>query len=477
MNNALAYGSGGTTPSLKSLFDSNNLRIFNRVGTPNHSRDHDQAQKQIASYGATTVDDADGVFGQLIRYEPNSENTISLSGRRPNVFRNGRYINIGPSGAIFSNNYLGQLDRNAQLNTLRSTLQTRSYPDRTADLFKSSVRVDEIAQASKLGGGPDGAGYGNTNNLKFLRTLLANNVGKAFYMQADGGYDTHSNQLAPQSNFDSANIPKDLNYNIGGVMSNLTKFFNDVKDTQNITIVVFSEFGRTTKVNGDLGTDHGEGGGMFVISNNPTLLTSLNQKVYGNISVTKAKNNWLGVGIDYRSVYGKIYNALYGVSDTAHFGSTNELAKDISLDPVKAALTRYEYRSNNDNNVKLSVKMKFEGTNFDSRKSGYVDASRLKDQNNINSEMTKINTWEIDNYARKPNNVYDFSRDWIGEKRMYKLSYQVYSNQYTETSKNLTIPVPDVIPNNVSPVVSGTGNLVFRRFDATSVTQAGTQLA
>ena len=87
MNNALAYGSGGTTPSLKSLYDSTNLRIFNRVGTPRHSRDHDQAQKQIASYGSTTFDDADGVFGQLIRFEPNSENTISLSGRRPNVFR------------------------------------------------------------------------------------------------------------------------------------------------------------------------------------------------------------------------------------------------------------------------------------------------------------------------------------------------------------------------------------------------------
>jgi len=310
-----------------------------------------------------------------------------------------------------------------------------------------------------------------------LRTLLANNVGKAFFMQADGGYDTHSNQLAPQSNFDGANVPKDLNYNIGGVMSNLTKFFNDVKDTQNITIVVFSEFGRTTKVNGDLGTDHGEGGGMFVISNNQTLLTKLDQKVYGNISLTKAKNNWLGVGIDYRSVYGKIYNALYGVSDTAHFGTINDLGKDISLDPIKSALTRYEYRSNNDNNVRLSVRLKFEGTNFDSRKSAYVKAFRLKDQNNVNSAMDRINTWEIDNQARKQNNIYDFSRDWIGEKRTYKLSYNAYSNQYIETAQNFTIPVPDVVPSNTPAIVNGTGNLVFRRYDNTSVSQSGTLLS
>lgn len=40
--------------------------------------------------------------------------------------------------------------------------------------------------------------------------------------------------------------------------SAITTFFNEVKDTQDVTIVVFSEFGRTNKTNGDLGTDHGD---------------------------------------------------------------------------------------------------------------------------------------------------------------------------------------------------------------------------
>lgn len=42
---------------------------------------------------------------------------------------------------------------------------------------------------------------------------------------------------------------------------------------------------------------------MFVLSNNQTLLSSLPQKTYGNLSIKNAKDNWLGVGIDYRSVY------------------------------------------------------------------------------------------------------------------------------------------------------------------------------
>lgn len=136
LNNAIAYGSGGAA-SFKSLFDSNNLRIFNRVGTPKHSRDHDAAQKQITSYGDTTLSDADGVFGQMIRNHSDDMDTISLTGRRPNVFRNGRYVNIGPSGAIFSHpRGAASLEGVQELSTVRSILAARSYPGSVAGLFK-----------------------------------------------------------------------------------------------------------------------------------------------------------------------------------------------------------------------------------------------------------------------------------------------------------------------------------------------------
>lgn len=55
----------------------------------------------------------------------------------------------------------------------------------------------------------------------------------------------------------------------------MTTFFNAIKDTQDITIVIFSEFGRTNFTNGDLGTDHGDGGGMYVLTSNPKLRSEL----------------------------------------------------------------------------------------------------------------------------------------------------------------------------------------------------------
>ena len=61
MNRYLAYGSG-EVDSFKSLLDSGYLKIFNRVGTPMHSQDHDAAARQIASYGSTTSNTALGLF-------------------------------------------------------------------------------------------------------------------------------------------------------------------------------------------------------------------------------------------------------------------------------------------------------------------------------------------------------------------------------------------------------------------------------
>jgi Protein of unknown function (DUF1501) len=99
----------------------------------------------------------------------------------------------------------------------------------------------------------------------------------------------------------------------------VTRFFNEVKDTQDVTIVIFSEFGRTIFMNGDMGTDHGNGGGMYVISSNKNLLNSLPSSTYGNMSIQNARGNYLGVGIDYRSVYSKIYNSLYGIDGPTFF--------------------------------------------------------------------------------------------------------------------------------------------------------------
>lgn len=102
-----------------------------------------------------------------------------------------------------------------------------------------------------------------TSVLDFTKILMNNNIGRTFYMGGAGGYDSHGNQVIG------------LNTNLRTVSSAVTTFFNAVKDTQDITIVIFSEFGRTNFTNGDLGTDHGDGGGMYVLTSNAKLRSEL----------------------------------------------------------------------------------------------------------------------------------------------------------------------------------------------------------
>ena len=462
MNNALAY-SGANGPSLKSLYDSNNLRIFNRVGTFQHSRDHDAAQKQSTSYSSTTTYEDDGVFGHIVKTEAEGSNTISLSGKRPNIFRNGNFINIGPSGSVFTNYApIANAEKTSQLNLFRDVFASRTYPGKAGDVFRNAAKIDQVATTSVNNSGPSGAGYGNVNNFAFLKSLLASNVGKAFFIQADGGYDTHSAQLAPSSNFDPINIPRDLNYNVGRVVANATAFFNSVKATQNITIVFYSEFGRTIRVNGDLGTDHGEGGGMFVISNNPTLQANLPNKIYGGMDLLHEKNDWLGVGIDYRSVYGKIFNSLYGLSDSNYFTERNSLEENVDTTiPPKFALTRNEFRPGyNNNNARLVVPFRIEDPNFSMDYGSNLEIEYGTGFGNLQ----KLNQWSVDNYVRKPDGTYLFDIGVFNKNTPYVYRIKAIDDQFRQTILTGSLNIPDirVASNSTGTIISTTTDTIIR---------------
>ena len=183
--------------------------------------------------------------------------------------------------------------------------------------------------------------------FRFAKVLMNNNIGRSFYMGGYGGYDTHGDQFIG------------LNKNLNFVATAVTNFFNEVKDTQDVTIVIFSEFGRTNKTNGDLGTDHGDGGGMYVITSNADLRSQLQAGTYGNMSIKNAKANALGVGIDYRSVFGSVFSSLYNLDPSTYFGVPISLQNDISTTPNDISLLSYSYQTSGQTpilNVEFTVK-------------------------------------------------------------------------------------------------------------------------
>jgi len=80
---------------------------------------------------------------------------------------------------------------------------------------------------------------------------------RVFYTQ-QGGYDTHANENPTQ--------PPLLSDLSGAIMD----FFQDLrhhKSSEEVVMLVFTEFGRRMRDNGS-GTDHGTGGGAFLIGDN-----------------------------------------------------------------------------------------------------------------------------------------------------------------------------------------------------------------
>jgi uncharacterized protein (DUF1501 family) len=91
--------------------------------------------------------------------------------------------------------------------------------------------------------------------LQLVARMLKSGSAARVYYTAQGGYDTHA-----QQSFAHANL---LNEFAGAVAA----FFADLtaaKVADRVTLLAFSEFGRTIKENGSAGTDHGTAGCTFL---------------------------------------------------------------------------------------------------------------------------------------------------------------------------------------------------------------------
>jgi uncharacterized protein (DUF1501 family) len=204
--------------------------------------------------------------------------------------------------------------------TFSSIMKARTFPTVLSQYYGQAMFLDSLANnaaiapqsgtpvaGSKASGGK--AGASTAQEFLTLAGLVNSNVGNTYYLAADGSYDDHVTEAA---RFDP--LAKDL-------YLNLAQFYAQESAKTKITIVVFSEFGRTDVVNGSAGTDHGVAGGMLVLSNAMKLPTML-----GAMNPSKDINNWTNTQIDERDVWSTIFSDLYAVPQDALFGRPTTLA-------------------------------------------------------------------------------------------------------------------------------------------------------
>jgi uncharacterized protein (DUF1501 family) len=170
--------------------------------------------------------------------------------------------------------------------------------------------------------------YGFFRNLK-AAALVLNKTDAIIAGTELGGFDTHSGQGGVSSN--NTNSHPELNRAIGWAMYGLYKYFTLYADraTWNNTIVVtLSEFGRTSRQNSDMGTDHAEASLMWVAggsvkgynAGNPSGVFGCSTSdsipwVPGNTgSMFQVSGSYLKRTCDYRSVLGEIIRKHLGAT-------------------------------------------------------------------------------------------------------------------------------------------------------------------
>ncbi|MCW2121091.1 DUF1501 domain-containing protein [Flavobacterium sp. 7A] len=285
-NNGMAFH-----PALKGfaqIQQNGDLSVLQNVGYPEPNRSHFRSQEIWQTASASNQYLNDGWLGRYLDLQCKEHNPIaginidstdnlSLKGQEPNS------ITVKDP-----NNF--KIKKNKSENTQLSKNPSLDFVRKIADSVVEGS--DEIQKA--LAKSTSEANYPKTGlgkNLEWIARLVKGNLNSKVYYTSLNGFDTHDNQLPSHKS------------KLTELNDSVYSFYEDLKKAnllQNVTVVVFSEFGRRVKDNKN-GTDHGKAAPMFIIGGN-----NKGKIVGNNPNLTDLDNGDLKYEIDFRSVYASI---------------------------------------------------------------------------------------------------------------------------------------------------------------------------
>jgi len=296
-------------PALKgfaTMQQAGDLSVIQNVGYPEPNRSHFRSQEiwQTASSANEYINE--GWLGKYLdlqckEHQPtaginlDSIDNLALKGIQPNS------ITVKDPNRFKIRNNSDEnlkLSENPQLDFVRKI--ANSVTEGSDEIQKALLNSKIEISYPKTG---------IAKNLEWIARLIKGNLNSKIYYTSLGGFDTHDNQL---------NIHQNKLSELNDAVYTL---YSDLKQSQllpYVTIVVFSEFGRRVKDNGN-GTDHGTAAPMFVIGGN-----NKGNVIGNNPNLEDLDNGDLKHEIDFRSVYASILKqqldfnpTLIGIKNTA----------------------------------------------------------------------------------------------------------------------------------------------------------------
>ena len=298
---------------LKELYDSGNVAVVQGIGYPNSSRSHFRGMDIWHTCEPDTIA-TEGWVAKLIRdLDPGGDNPLT----GVNIGRGLPRALAAPGVTATS---VGDLDNYG----LMTSVEVEAERNDNLEIFKrmytpavgagavmdylSLTGRDSLAGAEILSAVPgqynSSVEYGENpiaKSLKDVARIHTAGVGTRVFYTAHPGYDTHSHQPP---------VHPRLLQEMSGALADFMQDLREHDAAEEVSILVFTEFGRRMKDNGS-GTDHGSGGGAFLIGD------AVKGGLYAEYPSVKPAD-WLNSEdlkhtFDFRGVYATLLKQWMGV--------------------------------------------------------------------------------------------------------------------------------------------------------------------
>ena len=288
---------------LEPLFRDGRLAFVHAVGNLAVSRSHFDAQDFQESGTPGDKQTATGWLDRAIAEIPGREVTqaVSFSSQLVRSF-------LGPEPVLVAQTLTSFDLRARNWRAEAETLLTAMYQADPTPVGTNGLETFEAINTLLRAPTPppsNGASYpgGSTGNaLRQAAGLIKNGVGtRCVYVNVGGGFDTHSNQL--QNN---VNDYRPLGLALAAFATDLGGLMDDV------VVLVTTEFGRTARVNGAAGTDHGTGYAMLALGGRVRGGRVLGR--WPGLAASQLyENRDLAATTDFRDVFQEVARAQFGI--------------------------------------------------------------------------------------------------------------------------------------------------------------------
>ncbi|HIF44515.1 MAG TPA: DUF1501 domain-containing protein [Dehalococcoidia bacterium] len=309
---------------IKELYDQGKVAIIQGVGYPNPNRSHFRSMDIWHTCEPETVGN-EGWLGRAIRdLDPTGENVLTGVNFGRGLPRSLAAPGV-PVASVGNLETYGVLtgiedDQREEALDIFSRMYSPAMGRGQVMDYLSHTGMDALKGADILSTAPEKYSstveYGGNSVAQYMRNIAQTHIAgfgtRFLYTTAPyNSFDTHAGQMVGHSSLWS-----EVSAAVRDFQSDLEE--NDAAD--NMTLLVFTEFGRRVHDNGS-GTDHGSGGVAFVIGNN------VKGGLYGeypSLDESKLLEGDLHFNNDFRGLYSTLLENWIGIDAKTIVGGNFE---------------------------------------------------------------------------------------------------------------------------------------------------------